>query len=58
MQPVPRSVDELVRAIEGGWAPKFVCFWGHTPAREGVIGKECLSQGYPAPFEIDGVRTG
>lgn len=31
---------------------KYVFFWGHTPKQQGVIDKSCLSQWYPAPFEV------
>lgn len=37
-------------------ATKYLFFWGHTPKRSGVVGAECLSQWYPAPFEVDGLR--
>ncbi|MEY9860600.1 ribA/ribD-fused uncharacterized protein [Catenulispora sp. GAS73] len=37
-------------------ATKYLFFWGHTPKKAGVVGAECLSQWYPAPFEVDGVR--
>lgn len=37
-------------------ARKYVFFWGHTPNKPGTVGAECLSQWYPAPFEVDGVR--
>ncbi|MEZ0115490.1 ribA/ribD-fused uncharacterized protein [Catenulispora sp. EB89] len=37
-------------------ATKYLFFWGHTPKKAGVVGSECLSQWYPAPFEVDGVR--
>lgn len=33
----------------------FVLFWGHTGG-SGDAGKACLSQWYPAPFHVDGVR--
>lgn len=32
----------------------YLYFWGHTQ-RGDTISKACLSQWYPAPFEIDGV---
>jgi ribA/ribD-fused uncharacterized protein len=35
---------------------KYLFFWGHTPKQSGVVGAECLSQWYPAPFEVDGLR--
>lgn len=34
---------------------KYVFFWGHQPAAEGV-GKSCFSQWYETPFEVDGVH--
>ena len=37
-------------------ATKYLYFWGHTPGRAGTVGAECLSQWYPAPFEVAGVR--
>ena len=37
-------------------ATKYVYFWGHTPKKPGETGAECLSQWYPSPFEVDGVR--
>jgi ribA/ribD-fused uncharacterized protein len=37
-------------------ATKYLFFWGHTPKRAGTVGAECLSQWYPSPFEVDGVR--
>ena len=37
-------------------ATKYLFFWGHTAKKPGVVGAECLSQWYPAPFEADGVR--
>ncbi|MEV0679235.1 NADAR family protein [Actinosynnema sp. NPDC050436] len=33
---------------------EFVFFWGHTPSRPGVLGKECLSQWWEGRFEVDG----
>jgi ribA/ribD-fused uncharacterized protein len=29
-------------------------FWGHTPPRDGSVGRACLSQWYAAPFTVDG----
>jgi len=53
--PEPRDLQALRAAVDRGWRPKYVFFWGHT-GNEGAVGKECLSQWYPAPFEIGGVR--
>lgn len=33
---------------------RFLFFWGHQPNRDGSIGRSCLSQWWPAPFELDG----
>ena len=52
----PRTREELVRAIQAGWAPKWVFFWGHTPSKDGSITKSCFSQWWDGhPFSIDGV---
>ena len=56
MQSNNHSLDSLIAALRKGEFLKFVLFWGHTGLRSGVVGKECLSQWYPAPFEIDGLR--
>ncbi|WP_194927500.1 NADAR family protein [Catenulispora pinisilvae] len=37
-------------------ATKYLFFWGHTPKKPGMVGAECLSQWYPASFEVGGVR--
>jgi ribA/ribD-fused uncharacterized protein len=52
----PTSVQELLARMAGGWDPEFLFFWGHTrKGRQTYVGRECLSQWYPAPFVIDGV---
>jgi ribA/ribD-fused uncharacterized protein len=33
---------------------KYLFFWGHTPEPDGSIGKGCLSQWWPAAFDVDG----
>ncbi len=45
----------LITAISEGFRPTFLFFWGHQVREDGQIGKECLSQWYPAAFEIDGI---
>jgi ribA/ribD-fused uncharacterized protein len=49
-------VDDLVRLEEAGDLPEMLLFWGHRPPARGGVGKSCLSQWYPAPFAVDGVR--
>ena len=56
MQSTIHSLDSLTAAFRKGERLKFLFFWGHTQSHSEVLGKECLSQWYPAPFEIDGVR--
>ncbi|MCA9493218.1 MAG: NADAR family protein [Myxococcales bacterium] len=49
--------DDLIARMSGGETPKFLMFWGHTPrAGQTSVGKECLSQWYPSPFELGGQR--
>ncbi|TNH28058.1 NADAR family protein [Micromonospora orduensis] len=52
----PRSVSEVTDAMRSGARVKFLFFWGHQPQRDGSIGPGCLSQWWPAPFTIDGLR--
>ncbi len=49
-----RSVEDLLRALEAGTAPKYVLFWGHQPNADGSVGKGCFSQWFEASFEVDG----
>ncbi|MEV0404683.1 NADAR family protein [Actinoallomurus sp. NPDC050550] len=49
-------VEDLVRLEEQGELPELLLFWGHRPPKGGGVGKSCLSQWYPAPFTVDGVR--
>lgn len=46
----------LAARVAAGETVDFLFFWGHTPAREGVVDASCLSQWYGATFEVDGVR--
>ena len=51
-----RDVSSLVREIAHGWDPKYLLFWGHAPAKGKTIGPFVLSQWFPAPFTVDGLR--
>ncbi|MBI9050772.1 MAG: NADAR family protein [Anaerolineaceae bacterium] len=44
----------LIYYCHQGFQPEFLFFWGHQAHRTGEIGKECLSQWWPASFSIDG----
>ena len=43
-----------VIALHNRNSVKYLLFWGHT-AKNGTVGKECLSQWYGCSFDIDGV---
>ena len=53
---LPYSVEELTRAIESGFAPKWAFFWGHTPSNDAQITRACFSQWWSGhSFCIDGI---
>lgn len=51
-----RDVASLALEMERGWDPKYLLFWGHTPAKGKTVGPFVLSQWYPAAFSVDGLR--
>ena len=50
------DVATLIARQERGEPLDFLFFWGHTPNEDGKLGPFCLSQWYPAPFEVRGQR--
>ncbi|MFE9775721.1 NADAR family protein [Streptomyces sp. NPDC005931] len=50
------SREALVEALRSGAKVRYLHFWGHRPLPDGRIGASCLSQWWPAPFTVDGVR--
>jgi hypothetical protein len=52
---LPGSVAQVRAAVREGRRLKYVHFWGHRPRRAGVVDASCLSQWWPAEFEVDGV---
>ncbi len=52
----PLSVAALLRKIETGWRPKYLCFWGHRAKSGQTAGKHVLSQWWESPFEAGGIR--
>lgn len=55
-KPAIEDLDSLREAVRKGYRPKYLFFWGHRAARSGTVGKECLSQWWPAAFTVEGVR--
>lgn len=51
----PRSVEALVAAVSAGHSFEYLCFYGHTNT-SGLVNASCLSNFYPAQFELDGLR--
>ena len=54
MDSEPHDVASLRDRCNAVSRLEYLFFWGHTPAT-GEVGKECLSQWYPAAFSVDGV---
>lgn len=52
----PRSVADLRALAAGGGRIKYLFFCGHQPQPDGSTGPGCLSQWWPAPFDVDGIR--
>lgn len=54
MGPQPRTFGELCRALDRGRRFTYLPFWGHRPDPGNRIGAGCLSQWWPAAFELEG----
>ncbi|MFH9737529.1 NADAR family protein [Streptomyces roseolus] len=50
------TVEELTQQVSRGEKVKWLHFWGHRPTPDGRLAQSCLSQWWPSPFEVDGVR--
>lgn len=49
------DLDSLRQQLAAGQSVKYLFFWGHTATKgASAVGKECLSQWYPAAFAVDG----
>jgi ribA/ribD-fused uncharacterized protein len=48
------NVKALIAQRDEGILHQFLFFWGHHGKKDGAVGKECLSQWYPAPFQFAG----
>ncbi len=47
------NTAELLARIADGLNPKYLYFWGHTPAQKDNVDKSCLSQWFAAPFILN-----
>ncbi|WP_282694046.1 NADAR family protein [Streptomyces sp. CC208A] len=50
------TVEALTQQVSRGAKVKWLHFWGHRPAPGGRLSASCLSQWWPSPFVVDGVR--
>lgn len=50
------SLEGLQAEYKKGKKFHFLYFWEHDPASDGRMTESCLSQWWPAPFQVDGVR--
>lgn len=51
----PTDRDALCELVRGGATPEYLFFWRNKPTGP-EVGPECLSQWYPSPFTVNGVR--
>ncbi|WP_395749250.1 NADAR family protein [Prosthecobacter sp.] len=50
------KTETLVTQIQQGFVPQWLHFWGHTPSKDGNLGKNCFSQWWAGhPFVIDDI---
>ncbi|WP_443050992.1 NADAR family protein [Streptomyces sp. JV185] len=49
-------MDDLLARTARGEKVKYLHFWGHRPRPDGRMSASCLSQWWPSPFTVDGVR--
>lgn len=50
------NLEQLTEQVSRGERVKWLLFWGHRPMPDGRLSASCLSQWWPSPFEVDGVR--
>lgn len=50
------SREWLIEQIDQGKEFEYLLFYGHKPATDGSVTSACLSQWFPAEFEIDGIK--
>lgn len=47
------SIETLIAKESAGNRNKFLCFWGHQPAKDGTITKACFSQWWLSAFTVN-----
>ncbi|HSB65300.1 MAG TPA: NADAR family protein [Anaerolineales bacterium] len=47
-----QDIKSLINFIKDGHQPTYLFFWGHRARKDGLIGKQCLSQWWPSSFII------
>jgi len=50
------SREKLERKYNEGENFKYIFFWGHTPNKDGSIGKSCFSQWWESKFTVDDIE--
>lgn len=50
-----RSIEDLRALVGTGVRPKYLHFWGHVPKVPGRLDESCLSNWFPARFDVDGI---
>ncbi|MFC8508225.1 NADAR family protein [Streptomyces sp. NPDC057411] len=51
-----KDLEGLIEQVRRGERVKWLHFWGHRPRPDGELSASCLSQWWPSPFVVDGVR--
>ena len=49
------GVESLLTAIDQGFQPDYLFFWGHRARRGDRVEKQCLSQWFPSPFTVESI---
>ncbi|MBT2441621.1 NADAR family protein [Streptomyces sp. ISL-36] len=49
-------MEQLTQQVSRGDKVKWLHFWGHRARADGTLSASCLSQWWPSPFEVEGVR--
>ncbi len=50
------SREKLIAVFQMKGRIKYLFFWGHTPNKDGRIGKTCFSQWWKSVFEVNGIK--